>query len=50
MMDVFELCYSFVEDVSKDTKQMDIQRLKRFFSIYLYTVSSTKPELSATPN
>ena len=27
IMDVFELCYSFVEDVSKCTKQMDIQNL-----------------------
>ena len=27
MKDVSELCYSFVEDVSKQTKQMDIQYL-----------------------
>ena len=51
MMDVSELCYSFVEDVSKRMKQKDIQYLlglKKFFSIYLDTVSSTEPELSAT--
>ena len=38
MMDVSELCYLLVEDVSKRTKQMDIQYLlgfKRFFSIYV---------------
>ena len=29
MMDVSELCYSFVEDMSKRTKQMDIQYLLR---------------------
>ena len=48
MKDVSELCYSFVEDVSKWTKQMDIQYLlglKKFFSIYLDTVSSTEPQL-----
>ena len=52
MKDVSELCYSFVEDVSKRTKQMDLQYLlglKKFFSIYLDTVSSTEPQLSATP-
>ena len=52
MMDVSELCYSFVEGVSKRTKQMGIQYLlgfKKFFSIYLDTVSSTEPRLSATP-
>ena len=53
MMDVVsELCYSFAEDLSKRTKQIDIQYLlglKKFFSIYLDTVSSTEPELSATP-
>ena len=27
MKDISELCYSFVEDVSKQTKQMDIQYL-----------------------
>ena len=51
MMDVSELCYSFVEDVSKRTKQMDKQYLlglKKFFSIYLDTFSSTEPQLSAT--
>ena len=52
MMDASELCYSFVEYMSKRTKQMDIQyllRLKKFFSIYLDTVSSTEPQLSVTP-
>ena len=52
MMDVSELCYAFVEDVSKRMKQKDIQYLlglKKFFIIYLDTVSSTEPELSATP-
>ena len=52
MKEVSELCYSFVEDVSKRTKQIDIQYLlglKKFFSIYLDTVCSTEPQLSATP-
>ena len=49
MMDVSELCYSFVEDVSKCTKQMDIQNLLGLFSIYLDAVSSTETQLSATP-
>ena len=50
--DVSQLCYSFVEDVSKRTKQMDTQYLlglKKFFSTYLETVSGSEPELSATP-
>ena len=52
MMDVSELCYSFVEYVSKHMKEMEIQYLvglKKFFSIYLDTVSNTEPKLSATP-
>ena len=52
MMDVSERCHSFVEDMSKRMKQMDIQYLlglKKFFSIYLDTVSSTEPQLLATP-
>ena len=49
---VSQLCYSFVEDVCKRTKQMDTQYLlglQKFFTIYLDTVSGTEPELSATP-
>ena len=41
-----------MENVSNHTKQMDIQYqqgLKKFFSIYLDTVSSTEPQFSATP-
>ena len=39
MMDVSELCYSFVEDVSKRTKQMDIQYLLR-----LKILASPRPD------
>ena len=45
MKDESQLCYSFVEDVRKCMKQMDIKYLlgfKKFFSIYLDTVSSTE--------
>ena len=41
MMDVSELCYSFVEDVSKHTKQMEIQYLLglKKFCKYLFGLS-----------
>ena len=50
--EVSKLCYNFVDDVCEHTKQMDTQYLlglKKFFSVYLDTVSNTEPELSATP-
>ena len=52
VQEVSGLCYSFVDDVCKRTKQIDTQYLlglKKFFSVYLDTVSDTEPELSATP-
>ena len=41
MKDVSELCYSFVEDVSKRKKQMDIQYLLglKKFLVFIWTLS-----------
>ena len=41
-----------MEDVCERTKQMDTRYLlglKKFFSVYLDTVSNTEPEVSAAP-
>ena len=49
---VTQLCNSFIEDVSEWMKQVDIQYLlglKKFFTIYMETISTIEPTVSATP-
>ncbi len=52
MGNVIQLCNAFVDDVGERIKTMDTQYLlglKKFFSIYMETISATEPTTSATP-
>lgn len=50
--DVMTLGNAFIEDVQDRTQHLDMQYLtglKRFFTVYLDTVTNTEPAISATP-
>ena len=51
-LDVMTLGNSFTEDVQERIAQMDTQYLtglKKFFRVYIETVTNTEPAVSATP-
>ena len=51
-LDVIKLGNAFIEDVQERLTQMDTQYLsglKKFFTVYMETVKSTEPAVSATP-
>ena len=51
-LDVITLGNAFIEDVQERMAQMDIQYLtglKKFFTVYMETVTNTEPAVSATP-